>query len=377
MSTRHGRHLLVLALTAAGALALAPPATAQEECAACHEDVAKAFAKTGHGRRFAADKAYVSSNCASCHVGAQEHAASGGEMKPLNPAKGAAREANAACLACPESNPAQANWQGSAHQLAGNKCAGCHDVHDQHPGTPEMGKKLPGAAATTRKCLECHGSLRASLHRRSAHPLRDGQMDCTSCHDPHGTAGEKLLRQASTNDLCYSCHQNMRGPFLWEHSPVRQDCLRCHRAHGSALARDVVSHLNVLAEEREQSLVAEAVDPVLVRGDRLVLRQALVSLVDNAIKYSPEGTRVRVVTGAGPGGAFVEVPDEGPGIAEPHRQRVFERFYRIDRSRSREMGGVGLGLSLVKWGVEAHGGRVELESREGAGSTFRLMLPAS
>jgi DmsE family decaheme c-type cytochrome len=71
------------------------------------------------------------------------------------------------------------------------------------------------------------------LHQRSAHPLKDGQMDCVACHDPHGTSGEKLLRHASTNELCYSCHQNMRGPFLWEHSPAREDCLTCHRPHGS------------------------------------------------------------------------------------------------------------------------------------------------
>jgi signal transduction histidine kinase len=77
------------------------------------------------------------------------------------------------------------------------------------------------------------------------------------------------------------------------------------------------------------------------------------------------------------GRALVEVSDRGPGIAEPHRERIFDRFYRIDKSRSREIGGAGLGLSLVKWAAEAHGGGVELESREGGGSTFRLVLLAT
>jgi DmsE family decaheme c-type cytochrome len=58
-------------------------------------------------------------------------------------------------------------------------------------------------------------------------------MECASCHNPHGTAGERLIDHGSVNELCTSCHQNMRGPFLWEHSPVREDCLTCHRPHGS------------------------------------------------------------------------------------------------------------------------------------------------
>ncbi|MGE5717494.1 MAG: ATP-binding protein, partial [Acidobacteriota bacterium] len=79
--------------------------------------------------------------------------------------------------------------------------------------------------------------------------------------------------------------------------------------------------------------------------------------------------------GRGSGTAFVEVRDEGAGIAEAHRGRIFERFYRIDGSRSRELGGSGLGLSLVKWTAEAHAGRVELDTVEGHGSTFRIVLP--
>ena len=84
-----------------------------------------------------------------------------------------------------------------------------------------------------------------------------------------------------------------------------------------------------------------------------------------------------VRTGAGDDEAWAEVADQGPGIAPEHQVRVFERFYRVDKSRSREMGGTGLGLALVKWAAEAHNGRVELESAEGRGSTFRLVLPAS
>jgi heavy metal sensor kinase len=143
-----------------------------------------------------------------------------------------------------------------------------------------------------------------------------------------------------------------------------------------AVGAEVVDRLSVLSEERGQKLESRLDGPVFVPGDRLALRQALMNLVDNAIKYAPEGSRVLIAAGRRPGGAFIEVQDEGPGIPPEHRDRIFERFYRVDNGRSREMGGTGLGLSLVKWTAEAHGGRVELDTGDG-GSTFRLVLPAA
>jgi heavy metal sensor kinase len=142
----------------------------------------------------------------------------------------------------------------------------------------------------------------------------------------------------------------------------------------AALAREVAEHLSVLAEEKGQALEVLAA-PVSLFADRTVLRQALVNLAVNAVKYSPEGTRIRIETGRREAGAFLLVSDEGPGIAPEHREHVFDRFYRVDKSRSREMGGTGLGLALAKWAAEAHGGRVELETEVGRGSTFRIVLP--
>jgi heavy metal sensor kinase len=142
-----------------------------------------------------------------------------------------------------------------------------------------------------------------------------------------------------------------------------------------ALAREVAAHLGVLAEEKEQALGVEGSEPVLVEADRLVLRQALVNVVDNAIKYGPKGSRIRVVVTGDAATGRVGVIDEGPGIPSAHRERIFERFYRVDKGRSSEQGGAGLGLSLAHWAVTAHGGRIDVESKEGEGSTFRLSLP--
>src|SRR5262245_14649751 len=140
------------------------------------------------------------------------------------------------------------------------------------------------------------------------------------------------------------------------------------------LARDVAGHLGVLAEEKQQSVRVEASGPVATLADRLVVRQALINLVDNAVKYTPPGGSVRIVVRNGGPGPTIEVVDSGPGIPPDHRDRVFDRFYRIDKARSRDLGGAGLGLSIARWAVEAHGGRIDLESVEGRGATFRITL---
>ena len=143
----------------------------------------------------------------------------------------------------------------------------------------------------------------------------------------------------------------------------------------AALARDVADYLGDLAEEKGQGLVVEAPEAIVVTGDWLVLRQALVNVVDNAIKYAPDGTAIRLQSGGDGAHGWIAVADQGPGIAEPDRERIFERFYRVDKARSREQGGTGLGLSLALWALQAHGGRIEVESELGRGSTFRLLLP--
>ena len=143
------------------------------------------------------------------------------------------------------------------------------------------------------------------------------------------------------------------------------------------LAQEVTAQLDVLVEEKQQSLTVSANGPSICLGDRMVLRQALLNLVDNAIKYSPVGGHIAVrVSTSSSGMAVLDVSDTGPGIPSDLRPRVFDRFYRADRSRSRENGGgTGLGLSIARWAVEVNGGQLTLESSEGPGATFRITLP--
>jgi two-component system phosphate regulon sensor histidine kinase PhoR len=101
-----------------------------------------------------------------------------------------------------------------------------------------------------------------------------------------------------------------------------------------------------------------------------------VNLLDNAIKYSDEGSTVWVESTQADGEIIISVRDQGRGIAKEHLPRVFERFYRVDKARSRALGGTGLGLAIVKHITEAHGGHVDVKSLLGKGSTFSLHLPA-
>jgi len=144
-----------------------------------------------------------------------------------------------------------------------------------------------------------------------------------------------------------------------------------------ALAARAAEHLRVLAEEKEQKLEVERNGLVEAQCDPALLRQGVVNLLDNAIKYTPARGEIRVSVRTLPSGeAAIEVKDSGPGIAEVHHRRIFDRFYRLDGARSRSSGGMGLGLAITRWTVEANGGRVEVESEEGRGSLFRVVLPA-
>ena len=140
------------------------------------------------------------------------------------------------------------------------------------------------------------------------------------------------------------------------------------------LARDVSASLQVLAEERGQRIQLGLNAEPSVVADRLVLREALTNIVDNAIKHGPATSTITMTIDVVGAQAHLSVKDEGPGIPAGHRDRIFARFYRIDESRSREMGGTGLGLAIAKWAVEANGGQLTLAGGD-AGTVFSIILP--
>lgn len=144
----------------------------------------------------------------------------------------------------------------------------------------------------------------------------------------------------------------------------------------AALAHETAEFLGVLAEEKHQAIKCVEIAHVTAMIDRASVRQALTNLLDNAIKYAPPGSDINITIGATPTDeAFVEIADYGAGIPEADLQRIFDRFYRVDKGRSRELGGAGLGLAITKWAVESNGGRIDVVSTLGHGSLFRVIFP--
>jgi signal transduction histidine kinase len=143
------------------------------------------------------------------------------------------------------------------------------------------------------------------------------------------------------------------------------------------LAASTTEQIRLLAVDKDVALQCESEERVAVEGDRARLKQVIVNLVDNAIKYTPAGGLVGVKVYASNGRAMLEVNDNGVGIPAEALPHIFERFYRVDKARSRQMGGAGLGLSIIKAIVTAHGGQVRVESVEGRGSRFLVELPVA
>jgi heavy metal sensor kinase len=141
------------------------------------------------------------------------------------------------------------------------------------------------------------------------------------------------------------------------------------------LLRESTELLGVLMEEKKQRLILEGDSSAVIEGDRVFLRQAMVNLLHNAVKYSPMGGSISVSVWKKADFIELQVADSGPGIPPEHQAKVFDRFYRVDQSRSRDAGGAGLGLAIAKWAVEAHGGEIRLCNVPESGCIFCIRLP--
>ena len=150
--------------------------------------------------------------------------------------------------------------------------------------------------------------------------------------------------------------------------PVRMDLV--------AAAQQTVRIMRPFAEKKDIAIVEELPKRAEIYADEQKIRQLILILVDNAVKYTPEHGRISVCVQEEKGSVVLSVSDTGIGIAPEHTERIFDRFYRVDKARSRRMGGNGLGLAIAREIVEAHGGHIEVESEVGKGTTFRIQLKA-
>jgi heavy metal sensor kinase len=192
-------------------------------------------------------------------------------------------------------------------------------------------------------------------------------LDAAAYKDRIGSMLEDLSRLTRLVDNLLTLTRADAGPVSV--SRKETDALR--------LVEHAVEDMRPLAEEKNQILTLAANGPALIVAEEATLRLALINLLDNAIKYTPPSGAVSVRSGMRGDDFLIEVTDTGPGIPAEHRGRIFDRFYRVERDRSSQARGTGLGLSIAKWAAEANGGRIELDTQEKQGSTFRLVLPKS
>jgi DmsE family decaheme c-type cytochrome len=219
--------IAALAITSSPALAQAP---GPEVCANCHADYVATFNASKHGTKADARTPVNRGACSFCHGDGTEHVKAGGGrgvggIRNLGSRKLPAEEKNRVCLTCHQGGK-RIHWQMSEHAARDVSCVSCHDVHTQHD-------KVRDKATQTEVCFTCHKDIRAQINRPSRHPIREGKVTCSDCHNPHGGAGFKMLVRDNVNDTCYSCHMEKRGPFVRTHQPVQENCAICHNPHGT------------------------------------------------------------------------------------------------------------------------------------------------
>jgi DmsE family decaheme c-type cytochrome len=226
-----------------------PPApngfVGDDTCTTCHESEGASLHKSLHGksRNTRTPAANVNQACETCHGAGREHSESGDATKIRRLTAMSPRDASEVCLGC-HVRSSHAMWKGSVHDARNLSCITCHSIHS--PKSPAAQLKT---VTVTETCATCHKTEVAKLQRSGHMPLREGKMDCSSCHDPHGSTNVRLLKIGnSVNETCVSCHTEKRGPFLWDHAPVREACSTCHDPHGSNNDRMLVAKLPMLCQ---------------------------------------------------------------------------------------------------------------------------------
>ncbi len=204
------------------------------QCTRCHDEGSEfpvlAIGKTRHGVK--ADGRTPS--CTSCHGESDRHANKPEGVKERPRPDVLFRGANKAnadtqsgqCLTCHEKDAKRSHWSGSVHQSRDVACSSCHQVHAAHD-------KVRDKQTQPEVCYTCHKEQRTQVNKPSHHPIPEGKMGCSDCHNAHGSVGPKLMKRDSVNDTCYTCHMEKRGPFVHTHEPVAEDCSNCHNPHGT------------------------------------------------------------------------------------------------------------------------------------------------
>ena len=227
------------------------------KCTGCHDesDEAKptmlelhpsvlAIGKTPHGVR--GDSR--TPTCTDCHGDSDKHRTfrGSGDQPKTDRVFGKntetpALERNQACLACHKGGE-RTHWEASQHANQDVACTSCHQVHTQND-------KVRDKRTQPEVCFTCHKEQRVDSRKMSHHPILEGKVVCSDCHNSHGSAAPKLLKKNTLNETCFTCHAEKRGPFLWEHQPATEDCSNCHTSHGSNISPLLKSRAPFMCQE--------------------------------------------------------------------------------------------------------------------------------
>jgi len=222
----------------------------QQECLRCHPGQAGTL-QTKHGvQADPRSPAGRGQTCAACHGINPDHTSDPAKNPhPVRFERGAvpAKQQTQACMSCHAGNRHLAFWETGRHGRNDVRCNDCHAVHTQPPrgSTIAITKSDPtaGPFITTERqleyetCIGCHKQVRVQINKPSHHPIVEGKVTCSSCHNPHGAMSQGMVKQETVNVQCWSCHADKRGPFLFQHPAVEENCLSCHAPHGSSHAK--------------------------------------------------------------------------------------------------------------------------------------------
>ncbi len=226
--------------TAAPQQAPATPAAGyagSEACATCHTGYDASINATKHGQARDPRSPAALQGCESCHGPGEAHISDPNKVKPIQFNQLSAKAVTETCATC-HNRGSHALWKGSQHEARNVSCVTCHSVHQ-----PKSANAQLKAVNQQQQCMTCHRDKVAKLDRSGHMPVREGKMECASCHNPHGSTNVRLLKAGnSINESCATCHTEKRGPFLFEHAGISGDsCATCHDPHGSNNDRMLVA----------------------------------------------------------------------------------------------------------------------------------------
>jgi DmsE family decaheme c-type cytochrome len=205
-------------------------------CANCHEQAQKSTDLTPHGAKNDAN----GSMCQACHGDASAHMKDPTKVKPQNAlnTKGATAAAkDAVCQTCHAGNRHLVFWESGKHAKNEVSCTSCHNIHGKQGKvavSPFVTSTRPNEADM---CGACHQQIRAATLKPSHHPIVENKIKCSDCHNVHGALTPAMLKSETVNQQCYSCHADKRGPYIFAHAAVEENCLSCHNPHGSVYAK--------------------------------------------------------------------------------------------------------------------------------------------